>query len=108
MGAKTALLAFAEGDIRPALRGATPWDRAETEALVGQIHPESVVASVGDGTLWDCVYPPDAVTYATTLAGAEVCCDRRLVLDRPAELPEHLRRAGGRQTHHHARDALGC
>ncbi len=52
MGAKTALLAFAEGDIRSALRGAMRSD------------------------------------------GAELYCDRRLVLDRPSQLPEHLRQAG--------------
>lgn len=34
MGAKTALLAFAEGDIRPALLGATRSERTEAEDLV--------------------------------------------------------------------------
>lgn len=94
MGAKTALLAFAEGDIRPALSGATRSERAEAEMLVRQVHPGHVVASAEDGTLWDCGYPPDDVTYATALAGAELFCDRRLVLDRPSELPEHLLKAG--------------
>jgi hypothetical protein len=94
MGAKTALLAFTEGDIRPALMGATRSERAETETLVRRVYPGYDVAPVDDGTLWDCVYPPDDITYATKLAGAEVFCDRRLVLDRPSELPEHLREAG--------------
>lgn len=94
MGAKTALLAFAEGDIRPALSGATRSERAETEALVRQVHPGHVVAPAGDGTLLDWVYPPDDITYATALAGADLFCDRRLVLDRPSELPEYLRKAG--------------
>ncbi|TCN26345.1 hypothetical protein EV644_1631 [Kribbella orskensis] len=95
MGAKTALLAFAEGDIRPALLGATPAERAETEALVRRIHPGYGVVPVDNGpTLLDCVYPPDDITYATTLAGAELYCDRRLVLNRPSKLPEHLRQVG--------------
>jgi hypothetical protein len=38
MGAKTALLAFADGDLRPALLGATRSERAEVERLVRQ-HP---------------------------------------------------------------------
>ncbi|MGC4899369.1 DUF6928 family protein [Micromonospora echinospora] len=94
MGAKTALLAFTDGDIRPALRGARQSERADAEALVRRVHPGYVVEPADDDTLLDGVYPPDGVTYATVLAGAELYCDRRLVLDRPSELPEHLRLAG--------------
>lgn len=94
MGAKTALLAFADGDLRPALLGATRPERGKVEGLVRQIYPGYLVASADDGNLLDDVYPPDDFTYATLLAGAELFCDRRLVLDRPSELPEHLRTAG--------------
>lgn len=94
MGAKTALLAFADGDLRPALYGATRSELSETETLVRQIHPGRVVEPFGESTLFDGIYPPDDITYATKLAGAELYCDRRLVLDRPSELPEHLREAG--------------
>lgn len=94
MGAKTALLAFADGDIRPALLGATRSERSEVEELVHEIHPGYLVGSADDGTLRDGLYPPDDITYATVLAGAELFCDRRLVLNRPSELPEHLRNAG--------------
>lgn len=93
MGAKTALLAFADGDIRPALLGASRSERSETEALVRRVHPGYVVEAVDDGSLFEDVYPPDDITYATKLAGVELYCDRRLVLERPSELPEHLRRA---------------
>jgi hypothetical protein len=94
MGAKTALLAFTDGDLRPALLGATRCDLAEAEDLVQQAYPGYHMTPIGDGTLFDCPYPPDDVTYATVLAGADLLCDRRLVLDRPSELPEHLRKAG--------------
>ena len=94
MGAKTALLAFTDGDIRPALRGAGRSARAEVEALIRRVHPGHVVEPADDDTLLDGVYPPDGVTYATVLAGAELYCDRRLVVDRPSELPEYLRLAG--------------
>ncbi len=94
MGAKTALLAFSDGDIRPALRGATRAELAETQAMVQQVHPGYTVVPADDGTLWDDTYPPDDITYATVLAGAELFCDRRLVLDRPSHLPEHLVRLG--------------
>jgi hypothetical protein len=93
-GAKTALLAFADGDLRPALLGATRSERAEVERLVRQLYPGYLVASADDGTLSDDLYPPDDITYATVLAGTELLCDRRLVLDYPSELPEHLRNAG--------------
>lgn len=85
---------FSDGDIRPALLGATRSDRTDVVELVRQIHPGYLVAAVGDGTLSEDLYPPDDIIYATVLAGAELFCDRRLVLDRPSELPEHLRTAG--------------
>ncbi len=93
MGAKTALLAFTDGDLRPALLGATRSTPAEAEALVREVLPRYEVRWVGDTTL-DATYPPDDVTYAAVLPGAELLCDRRLVLDRPSELPAHLLQAG--------------
>ncbi|XVQ10570.1 DUF6928 family protein [Spirillospora sp. CA-255316] len=103
MGAKTALLAFADGDLRPALLGASRPERAEVASLVGRLHPTHLVEPADDSTLSDCVYPPDDFTYATALAGAEVFCDQRFMLDRPSELPEHLRKAGaGRRIVMHA------
>lgn len=103
MGAKTALLAFADGDIRPALLGATRSGLAETEELVRQVHKGYAVEAIGEATLMGGEYPPDDVTYATTLAGAELLCDRRFMLDRPSELPEHLLAMGaGRRILMHA------
>ncbi|WP_233196954.1 MULTISPECIES: hypothetical protein [Micromonospora] len=93
MGAKTALLAFADSDLRPTLLGATPSAPAEAEALVRKVFPGYDVTLVGDSTL-DTTYPPDDITCATVLPGAEILCDRRLVLDRPSELPAHLLQAG--------------
>ncbi|GAA2558626.1 hypothetical protein GCM10010435_32110 [Winogradskya consettensis] len=94
MGAKTALLAFTKGDLRPALLGAGAGDRVRAEELVRQIHPGYAVTPIEDGLLWDWCYPPDDVTYVAMLPGAELLCDRRLILDRPSELPEDLLRAG--------------
>ena len=93
MGAKTALLAFADGDLRPALLGATPSDRDEAEAVVREIFSGYDVTSVGATTL-GATYPPDDITHVTVLPGGELLCDGRLVLDRPSELPEHLLRVG--------------
>ncbi len=93
MGAKTALLAFSEGDIRPALLGATRSDPAEAEELVRVVLPGFDVAPVEEMTLWEGVNPAEDVTYATVLAGADLVCDWRLVLDRPSELADHLLQA---------------
>lgn len=94
MGAKTALLAFADGDIRPALRAAARGDQCQAEALIRAVHDGYSIEPIGDGTLFDDVYPPDDITYATVLPGAELLCHRRLVLDRPSELPHHLLKLG--------------
>jgi hypothetical protein len=94
MGAKTALLAFSDGDLRPALLGATRSEPGEVEELVRQMHPGYLVTPADDGTLSGNVYPPDDVTYATVLAGAELFCSQRLTEGGASELPEHLRRAG--------------
>ncbi|MGW3774448.1 DUF6928 family protein [Actinomadura verrucosospora] len=93
MGAKTALLALTDGDMRSALAGAPLSGRAEAENLVRRIHPGYAIEGIADGTL-DRTYPPDDVTYALALPGTDLLIDHRLVLDRPSELPEHLRRLG--------------
>ncbi|MEV6599892.1 hypothetical protein AB0M36_24005 [Actinoplanes sp. NPDC051346] len=95
MGAKTALLALTKGDLRSALRGAAEADAAEVLALVREIHPGYDVTPIADGVLGDDTYPPDDTSYATVLAGAELFCDRRLVCDRPSQMPARLLRAGG-------------
>lgn len=109
MGAKTALLAITDGDLRPALRGASRCDVDEAEHLVRQVHPGHGIAAIGDGTLLDDTNPPDDVTFATVLAGAEVLCDGRLVLDRPSQLPEHLRKlsVGRRMIMHGMHSVVG-
>ena len=51
MGSKTALPAFTDGDLRPALLGATPSGVAEAEAVVREIFPGYDVTSTGDSSL---------------------------------------------------------
>jgi hypothetical protein len=98
MGAKTALLAFSEGDIRPALLGATRCDRTGAEELVRQVFPDRDVVPAAENTLLEGTNPADDRTHVTRLAGADLLCDWRLVLDRPSELPEHLLKiANGRR-----------
>ncbi|BEL04605.1 hypothetical protein Q0Z83_027960 [Actinoplanes sichuanensis] len=93
MGAKTALLAFAEGDLRPTLREAVRSDPTVVLERVRELHPEYEVTPVGDGSLGDYSHPPDDTGYATILPGAELYCDRRLVWDPPSQIPAPLLRA---------------
>jgi hypothetical protein len=51
MGAKTALLAFTDGDLRPTLSGAVRSDPAEVIDRVRQLHPGYEVTPIGDGSL---------------------------------------------------------
>jgi hypothetical protein len=109
VGAKTAILAFTDGDIRPALLGATRCDPAEAEALVRGVHRDYVergytIEAIREGVLFEWEYPPDDdTTCATILAGAELLCDRRFMLDRPSEMPQHLLALGaGRRIIMHA------
>lgn len=76
MGAKTALLAFIDGDLRPALLGATRDVRSDVEDLVRQLHRGFLVEADGDTTLDGGVHPPDHVNNATVLVGTARlrCC----------------------------------
>jgi hypothetical protein len=94
MGAKTALLAFADGEIPALLSRSGRSQRADAEDLVRRVHPGYAIAPAEDGTLFDDVFPEDDITFATAQPGVDLLCDRRLVLDRPSELSPHLLELG--------------
>ncbi|MFF7436982.1 DUF6928 family protein [Streptomyces sp. NPDC008122] len=53
--------------------------------------------------LGEVTYPPDGLTYAASFQGVDLVCDRRLMFDRPSELPAHLlEAAAGRRVILHA------
>jgi hypothetical protein len=103
MGAKTALLAFVDGDLPAALKeasrsqggglspgGSNPTGAGEAEAVVRRLSPGYEVTPIRSGTLFDDCYPPDDVAFAAVMPGAVLLCDRRLVAAAPSELPDHL------------------
>jgi uncharacterized protein DUF6928 len=103
MGAKTAILAYSHGSVADRLRTAGPSDPIAAQALVERVLPGYTVEPYEPSDLWDAVYPPDDITYAISVPGLDLVCDRRLALDRPARLPEHLvALAGGRRIVVHA------
>ncbi|GAA3782790.1 hypothetical protein GCM10022225_83830 [Plantactinospora mayteni] len=111
MGAKTALLAFTEGDLRPALWGAVRSDPAEVIDLVRELHPGYEVTPIGDGSLGDYSYPPDDTSYATVLAGAELfCVGGSSAISHHSYRPGCFRpeRAGGSSCTACIRSPIGC
>ncbi|MFG2879154.1 DUF6928 family protein [Streptomyces sp. NPDC048337] len=103
MGAKTGLLVYADGDIPSALRQVTAAGIAETTELVGRLYPDWGLESTEGESLGEGTYPADGLTYAASFPGADIVCDRRLMIDRPSQLPDHLVAAGaGRRMVLHA------
>ncbi|GAA3702694.1 hypothetical protein GCM10022224_080620 [Nonomuraea antimicrobica] len=103
MGAKTGLLGYADGEIVDALRHASEPSAEETTTMVRCLHPGWHVEPADDSSLGDGTYPPDGITYGASHPGVDIICDRRLMIDYPSQLPDHLIRASaGRKLILHA------
>lgn len=112
VGAKTALLVYAEGDVAQALHGAVEVDRAATEALVARLMPGLEVVAVEDGNLGWNINPPDGMLYAGVFRGLTVICAAELGEIRPGFLrPGWLAEGAGRRvilhSMHSVSDFLG-
>jgi hypothetical protein len=86
MGAKTALLVYAEGDVAQALHDVAELDRAATEALVARLLPGLDVVAVEDGNLGRNINPPNGMLYAGVFRGLTVICSAELGEIRPGDL----------------------
>ncbi|MFF9065110.1 DUF6928 family protein [Streptomyces sp. NPDC014891] len=103
MGAKTALLAYADGGVASALKAAGEPTVEDTAALIAPVFPGCRAEPTEGEVLGEATYPPDGLTYAASLQGVDLVCDRRLMLDRPSGLPAHLlEAAAGRRVILHA------
>ncbi|MFE6761750.1 DUF6928 family protein [Streptomyces sp. NPDC057689] len=103
MGAKTAILAYADGDVAPVLKAAGEPQAAGTAELVARVFPGRGTVSTEGYLLAETTYPPEGITYAASFPGVDLVCDRRLMFDRPSELPAHLLEAAeGRRVILHA------
>jgi hypothetical protein len=112
MGAKTALLIYADGDVAQGLRDAVELDRAATEVLVARLLPGLDVVAVEDGNLDWNINPPDGVLYAGVFQGVTVICAAELGEIRPGDLrPGWLAEGSGRRvilhSMHSVSDFLG-
>jgi hypothetical protein len=86
MGAKTALLIYADGDVAQGLRDAVELDRAATEALVARLLPGLDVVAVEVGNMDWNINPPDGMLYAGVFQGVTVICAAELGEIRPGDL----------------------
>jgi hypothetical protein len=103
VGAKTALLACTDGSPADLLCRPPAPDRDRTRALVAATQPGRTGSNGTAGSLADVIYPPDGRVYAGSFPGTDVLCDQQVMVDRPSELPAHLREPGaGRRMILHA------
>ncbi|MEV0092567.1 hypothetical protein [Streptomyces sp. NPDC050738] len=103
MGAKTGLLVYADGDVAAALRQVGAAAEEPTSALMERLYPGWEIERSAGSNLSDGVYPPDGTAYAASWPGLEIVCDRRVMIDCPSQLPDHLVAAGaGRRLVLHA------
>lgn len=90
MGARTRILAFADGDIGAVLRGRPRPDPAQSEALARQARPGCRVEPASGAVLAEAVSPPDGIIYVLSAPGIDVICDQRLLFADADCLPRHL------------------
>ncbi|MFF0111414.1 DUF6928 family protein [Streptomyces prasinus] len=90
MGAKTALLVYADGDVSGLLRRVGAADLDRTATMMRRLYPGWEIEQCEGSNLWDGVYPPKGTAYAASWPGVEVIGDQRVMIDVPSQLPEHL------------------
>jgi len=106
MGAKTAILAYADGDAREVLQGRPTLDRAAALDLVGRVLPGWRVEQVFDGSLEDG-YREEGVANVGCFPGLELLCHRSVQVERPSQLDRHLVEASaGRRLYLHAMHSM--
>jgi hypothetical protein len=90
VGSKASILAIGDQDFAASLRQIPHADAERTAAVVAQVFPGYQVESVPGSPLAEATYPEDDVAYALSAPGIDILCDRRLMLDKPSELPTHV------------------
>ncbi|MFF3639341.1 DUF6928 family protein [Streptomyces sp. NPDC002250] len=105
MGAKTAVLAYADDAIADLLQDVSTSEIDGAMALVARVRPGHRVDADGEEAweLADALYPPEGTVCALSASGLDLVCDQEVMVDRPSELPQHLVAASrGRRLYLHA------
>ncbi|MFG2477909.1 DUF6928 family protein [Streptomyces fagopyri] len=90
MGARTALLIYADGEVPDLLRHVEAADLPRTSEMMRRLYPGWEIEQVPGSTLGNGVYPPKDTAYAASRPGVEIVCDQRVMIDFPSQLPQHL------------------
>ncbi|MFE1289318.1 DUF6928 family protein [Streptomyces sp. NPDC058751] len=105
MGAKTAVLAYADAAIAGFLQDAPASEPDQDAALVAWVRPGHRIDADNEEPweLADALYPPEGTVCALSVPGLDLVCDQEVMLGRPSQLPEHLVAASrGRRLYLHA------
>ncbi|MEW2356205.1 hypothetical protein [Spirillospora sp. NPDC029432] len=94
MGAKTALLVFADRHPADLLRRAPALSPEATARLVVRTNPGWNGATAERRSLRHALYPPEGTVHAGSFPEVDVLCDQQVMVDRPSALPDHLLEAG--------------
>src|ERR1700677_2604394 len=98
MGAKTAVLVYADGEPAEPLRDARDPELDATRALVARTNPEWAASpSSSRGSLGDDIYPAQGTVFTGAFPGIELLCDQQVMIERPSKLPAGLLQAGSHQ-----------
>ena len=104
MGFKSSLLVYSSGEPADLLRQPAAPDPAQAGALVAATHPGwTGTGGPADGSLADCIHPPEGSVYAGCLPGIDILCDQDVMVDYPSQLPAQYHGPGaGRRMILHA------
>jgi hypothetical protein len=105
MGAKTAVLAYADVAVANVLQDAPEGDYNRAAVLAARVRSGQSMDADGEEPweLADALYPPEGTICALSAPGLDFVCDREFMIDRPSQLPEHLVAASrGRRLYLHA------
>lgn len=105
MGAKTAILAYADAAVADVLQNVSAGDVDRAAALAARVRPAQSISRDDDDPweLADAIYPPQRIVCALSVQGLDLVCDRGIMIDRPSQLPAHLVAASrGRRLYLHA------
>lgn len=107
MGAKTAILAYADGEVPSLLRDADAADPARTSATMRRLYPGWQIGESSGSSLGDGIYPPDGTVFAGSWPRLDVICDRGMMTELPSRLPQHLiAQSAGRRLVLHAMHSM--
>ena len=101
VGAKTALLAVCEGDVREVLRHRPELDRDAAKRFAERLTGRALEGAE-DGTLGEDSNPADGVLFALSLPCLEILCDCSVAVDNLSTLPARFTRVPNRRVVVHA------